>query len=67
MINKIKTTLSKLLLPKSKGKMKAIVTGGNGFIGSHIVDELVNNKKFDEIYLKFTKVGNQFTTKIEDG
>ena len=49
MINKIKTTLSKLLLPKSKGKMKAIVTGGNGFIGSHIVDELVNNKKFDEI------------------
>ncbi len=28
---------------------KALVTGGNGFIGSHIVDALVNNEEFDEI------------------
>lgn len=49
MIKGIKETIKKLILPKKKSKMKAIVTGGNGFIGSHIVDELVRNKKFDEI------------------
>jgi len=49
MIKGIKETIRKLVLPKKKGKLKAIVTGGNGFIGSHIVDELVKNKKFDEI------------------
>ncbi len=35
-------------LNKKKYK-KALVTGGNGFIGSHIVDALVNNEEFDEI------------------
>ena len=35
-------------LNKKKYK-KAIVTGGNGFIGSHIVDALVNNEEFDEV------------------
>ena len=46
MINKLK----ELLTPKPKKKFKkAIVTGGNGFIGSHIVDALVNNEEFDEI------------------
>ena len=28
---------------------------------------LNDNDKFDEIYLKFKKVGNQFVTQIEDG
>jgi len=35
-------------LNKKKYK-KALVTGGNGFIGSHIVDALVNNEEFDEV------------------
>ena len=35
--------------PKKKKYKKALVTGGNGFIGSHIVDALVNNDEFDEI------------------
>ena len=46
MINKLKELLKSK--PKKKFK-KAIVTGGNGFIGSHIVDALVNNEEFDEI------------------
>lgn len=33
----------------TKKYKKALVTGGNGFIGSHIVDALVNNEEFDEI------------------
>ena len=42
--------LKELLTPKPKKKYKkALVTGGNGFIGSHIVDALVNNEEFDEI------------------
>ena len=42
--------LKELLIPKPKKKYKkALVTGGNGFIGSHIVDALVNNEEFDEI------------------
>ena len=43
---------------------------GNKFLNECIKEAeicLNDNKKFDEIYLKFTKVGNQFTTKIEDG
>ena len=44
-INSIKSIFN----PKVKGKKKAIVTGGNGFIGSHIVDALVNNDEFDEV------------------
>ncbi len=35
--------------PKKKKYKKALVTGGNGFIGSHIVDALVDNDEFDEI------------------
>ena len=42
--------LKELITPKPKKKYKkALVTGGNGFIGSHIVDALVNNEEFDEI------------------
>ena len=44
-LNKIKN-IGKLNKKKYK---KALVTGGNGFIGSHIVDALVNNEEFDEI------------------
>jgi len=49
MVDYIKQAINRLLKPKVKNYKKAIVTGGNGFIGSHIVDSLVNNDKFDEI------------------
>ncbi len=49
MITAIKTTIQKLVKPLKKGKKKALVTGGNGFIGSHIVDALVKNPEFDEV------------------
>ena len=45
------------------------------FLGEKFLNEcmeqaeicLNDNDKFDEIYLKFTKVGNQFSSQIEDG
>jgi len=45
------------------------------FLGDKFLNEcmeqaeicLNDNKKFDQIYLKFKKVGNQFSTQIEDG
>ena len=45
------------------------------FLGDKFLNEcmeqaeicLNDNNKFDEIYLKFKKVGNQFSTQIEDG
>ena len=45
------------------------------FLGDKFLNEcmeqaeicLNDNEKFDEIYLKFKKVGNQFSTQIEDG
>ena len=45
------------------------------FLGDKFLNEcmeqaeicLNNNEKFDEIYLRFKKVGNQFSTQIEDG
>ena len=43
---------------------------GNKFLNECIKEAeicLNDNEKFDEIYLKFTKVGNHFTTQIEDG
>jgi len=49
MIKGIKHTIQRLIKPVIKGKKKALVTGGNGFIGSHIVDALVNDKNFDEV------------------
>ena len=44
------------------------------FLGDKFLNEcmeqaeicLNDNKKFDEIYLKFKKVGNQFSTQIEE-
>jgi UDP-glucose 4-epimerase len=46
LVNKIKNIINPKPVKKYK---KAIVTGGNGFIGSHIVDALVDNDAFDEI------------------
>ena len=45
------------------------------FLGDKFLNEcmeqaeicLNDNEKFDEIYLKFKKVGNQFSTQIEEG
>ena len=45
------------------------------FLGDKFMNEcmeqaeicLNDNKKFDEIYLKFKKVGNRFSTQIEEG
>ena len=45
------------------------------FLGEKFLNEcmeqaeicLNDNEKFDEIYLKFKKVGNQFSTQIEEG
>ena len=45
------------------------------FLGNKFLNECIeqaeiclnDNEKFDEIYLKFKKVGNQFTAQIEDG
>ena len=45
------------------------------FLGEKFLNEcmeqaeicLNDNDKFDEIYLKFKKVGNQFSSQIEDG
>ena len=45
------------------------------FLGEKFLNECLNeaeiclndNEKFDEIYLKFKKVGNQFSTQIDDG
>lgn len=42
---------------------------GNKFLNECIKEAeicLNDNEKFDQIYLKFTKVGNQFTTQIEE-
>ena len=49
MIKGIRDTIKNLIKPVVKGKKKAIVTGGNGFIGSHIVDALVRDGNFDEV------------------
>ena len=49
MIKGIRDTIKSLIKPVVKGKKKAIVTGGNGFIGSHIVDALVRDGNFDEV------------------
>ena len=49
MIDYLKEAIKKLTKPNKSNKKKAIVTGGNGFIGSHIVDYLVNSDDFDEV------------------
>ena len=49
MINYLKETIDSIIKPKKPKKKKALVTGGHGFIGSHIVDALVKDDEFDEI------------------
>ena len=38
--------------------MKAIVTGGAGFIGSHLIDKLLNEYKDIKILIKSLEINN---------
>jgi len=65
-----------LLLPEPRGLklnlMKILVTGGNGFIGSHVVDNLLLKNHEVTVFDRFKKVPprwknvNQYTADIKD-